>query len=99
MKVIILLLGFATFGCASKPICANSDDGFRPIFDPGKNCSVRIRQVIVGSDLDLPKSLAFKTSETQWSYRWVETSFHNGLLELGHFVLIPASKGDSAHGD
>jgi len=86
-----VLMGIALLGsgCVTKSICVNSNDGFRSVLDPERQCAVRIRQVIIGSDIDLPKSISFKSSETQWSYRWVESSFQNGVLELGHFVLMP----------
>lgn len=95
MRIIFFLSILFLGGCATKPLCLNSNDGFRSVLDPDRGCSVRIRQVIVGSDLELPKSLSFKSSDTQWSYRWVESSFKNGALELGHFVLIPAGQGGS----
>lgn len=93
MRYIILALSLFIGGCATKQICVNSNEGFRSVFDPERSCAVRIRQVIIGADLDLPKSLSFKTSDVQWSYRWVESSFKDGSLELGHFVLVPLVKG------
>jgi hypothetical protein len=95
MRYALLLFALVLSGCVSKPVCLNSNEGFRSVLDPEKNCSVRIRQVIVGSDLDLPKSLSFKSSETHWAYRWVESDFKDGALELGHFVLVPVGKGKS----
>lgn len=95
MRYTLLLFSLVLSSCVSKPVCLNSNEGFRSVLDPEKNCSVRIRQVIVGSDLDLPKSLSFKSSETQWTYRWVESDFKDGALELGHFVLVPVGKGKS----
>lgn len=95
MTYILLSLALVLSSCVAKPVCLNSNEGFRSVLDPAKNCSVRIRQVIVGSDLELPKSLSFKSSETQWTYRWVESDFKDGALELGHFVLVPLGKGIS----
>ncbi|MGZ3772737.1 MAG: hypothetical protein ACXVCY_07725 [Pseudobdellovibrionaceae bacterium] len=91
--LISIMSLFAVAACSSKPICQNSSGGFRSVLDPDRNCSVRIRQVIVGSEIDLPKSLSFKNSDVQWTYRWIESEFKNGVLELGHFVLVPAGKG------
>jgi len=93
MRYYIVLSAFIFSSCATKRLCQNSDDGFRSVLDPARNCAVRIRQVIIGSELDLPKSLSFKSSEVQWSYRWIESNFKNGGLELGHFVLVPVGKG------
>lgn len=93
MKMILFLILMSLMGCVTKPICANNDDGFKGVLDPSNNCKVRIRQVVLGSDIDLPKSIAFKTSEIQWSYRWIKSSFQNGILELGRFVLVPMEKG------
>lgn len=95
MKYVLPLFALVISSCVTKPVCLNSNEGFRSVLDPEKNCSVRIRQVIVGSELDLPKSLSFKSSETQWTYRWVESDFKDGALELGHFVLVPAGNGRS----
>lgn len=94
MKYVLLLFLALLSGCATKSVCVNSNEGFRSVLDPERSCSVRIRQVVVGSELDLPKSLAFKTSNTRWGYRWVESSFKDGFLELGHFVLVPLGNGE-----
>ncbi len=93
MKIILILFLMSVTGCVTKPICINSDDGFKSVLDPSNNCKVRIRQVVLGADIDLPKSIAFKTSDVQWSYRWIESLFQNGIVELGHFVLVPMEKG------
>jgi len=86
----IILMGSLLAGCVSKPICENGNDGFSSVLDPQKRCKVRIRQVILGSDLDLPKSISFKSSEMVWSYKWIETAYKDGALELGHFALYPS---------
>lgn len=93
MKNLFCILFFVLSGCATKSVCMNSNESFRAVYNHERSCTVRIRQVVVGSDLDLPKSLSFKESETQWGYRWVESSFKNGVLELGHFVLVPLGNG------
>ncbi|QDK44692.1 hypothetical protein DOM22_05705 [Bdellovibrio sp. ZAP7] len=93
MRLLILFFVLATMGCVSKPTCANSKDGFGAVYDSARGCSIRVRQVVIGSELELPKSLDFKSSDMKWSYQWVETNFHNGVLELGHFALVPIGSG------
>ncbi|UYL09868.1 hypothetical protein B9G69_004675 [Bdellovibrio sp. SKB1291214] len=93
MKILILFYVFVAAGCVSKSPCANSSDGFGAIYDPVRGCSIRVRQVVIGYELELPKSLDFNLSEVKWSYQWVETNFHNGVLELGHFALVPMGTG------
>lgn len=89
MKYIILILLVGLSGCATKKVCVNSNEGFRAVLDPERGCAVRIQQIIVGSDLDIPRSLSFRASKTRWGYRWEESKFTDGNLVLGHFVLVP----------
>lgn len=89
MRFIVLMI-LMLAGCASKPICENGNQGFSSVLDPQKQCAVRIRQVILGSDLELPKSISFKSSDMVWNYKWVPTTYKEGSLELGHFALYPS---------
>lgn len=88
---MILTLAFLS-GCASKTICSNGGESYRPIFDPDNSCKVRIRKVIVGSDIKIPQSAALDGG-VNWSYDWVDSEFKNGRIELGHLVLVPQSGG------
>ena len=95
MKYLKLLFMAFIAGCSTKTVCVNGNESFQPVYDLKKNCSVRIRQTIIGSSVDLPKSISFKESEAMWRYRWVESQYKNGIVELGHFVLVPAGIEDA----
>lgn len=82
------LLLLIVSGCATKKVCINQQENNRSIYDVENSCRLRIRQVIIGSDAEIPKSIDFK-SGTLWSYGWQESKFENGKLSSGHFVLIP----------
>ncbi|HWU43964.1 MAG TPA: hypothetical protein VN132_11020 [Bdellovibrio sp.] len=92
MSKLILSLCFALTGCATKTVCVNGNESFRPVLDPEKSCSVRIREVVIGSEMDIPKSISFKDSNAAWSYRWIESSYKDGAFEMGHFVLVPLNR-------
>lgn len=88
MKYFLFSLLLITSGCATKKICINQLENNRSIYDVENSCRLRIRQVVIGSDVEIPKSIDFK-SGILWSYGWQESRFENGKLSSGHFVLIP----------
>lgn len=88
MRYFLFILLLITSGCATKKICINQVENNRSIYDVENSCRLRIRQVVIGSDTEIPKSIDFK-SGTLWSYGWQESKFENGKLSLGHFVLTP----------
>ncbi len=75
-------------GCATKRICMNQLENNRSIYDVENSCRVRIRQVVIGSETEVPSSIGFK-SGTLWIYSWQESKFENGKYISGHFVLTP----------
>lgn len=77
-------------GCATKRVCINQLENNRSIYDVENSCRLRIRQVVIGSDAELPKSIDFKSGYL-WSYGWQESKFENGKLSSGHFVLTPTT--------
>lgn len=95
MKYLVLLFLASMTACATTTVCKGGDEGFRPVYDAKKNCAVRIRETVVGSSIDLPKSISFKESDKVWSYRWIEPQYKEGVLELGHFVLVPVGNEES----
>lgn len=90
MKRLILLLASTLSACAHSPKCGNPA-GARVILSGTESCQVRIRQVMVGSELKIPQSLK-DTSLSQFTLDWVEPTLENGKIELGHFVLTPLEK-------
>lgn len=87
--LLILTVACALCACSTKPICNNGNESYRPVLDPKNSCHVRIRQVLIGSDVE-PKSLR----NTTWSYDWQPSRMNDGQLVLGHFVLTPISPRD-----
>lgn len=90
-KIIYLALyNFALTGCVTKTVCKNQTENQRSIYDVDDSCRLRIKQVIIGSEVNMPKSIDFK-SGTVWTYTWAESKFENGKLTSGHFVLSPVT--------
>lgn len=86
-KIVFVFLIFS--GCAHGPRCG-TPEGALVVFEGEKTCQVRIRQVTVGRDLKIPKTL--KANLASLKLEWVEPKLDNGQISLGHFVLIPESK-------
>jgi len=86
MKIIIALLILALSACSSSPKCANPE-GSKVVLTGKYTCQIRTRQVTVGSEMKIPESL--KTSNLAlFTLEWVEPSLKDGVISLGHFVLI-----------
>jgi len=90
VKILLILSSILFGGCATQKICINQVENARSIYDVDNSCHMRIRQVVIGSDAEIPKSIDFKSGQ-EWSYSWVETKFENGKLTLGHFVMAPVN--------
>lgn len=93
MKYAILLLSLVMAGCAHSPKCGNPE-GARIVFVGEKSCTVRIRQVTMGTELKIPQSLK-GAALADFTLEWVEPTLESGRIELGHFVLIPSSTKES----
>jgi hypothetical protein len=89
LKFIFAWLAVVT-GCASKPKCGNPD-GAKVILDGKKTCVVRIRQITVGSETDVPASLK-KSNFAGFKLVWIEPALKEGQVELGHFALVQGEK-------
>ncbi len=89
MKYTIVILVLAISGCSHLPKCGNPE-GAKVVLSGKDTCLVRIRQVTVGSDLKIPKSLK-NSGLSQFTLEWVEPAMIEGRIELGHFVLLPMS--------
>jgi len=88
-KIIILAIAcLNVFGCVTKNVCQNQSENLRSVYDVNNACRVRIKQVVIGSEANIPKSIDFK-SGVAWTYLWQESKFENGKLIGGHFVLLP----------
>ena len=86
MSYLLILAMFAFSGCVHVPSCGNLE-GARVVFNEPSRCEVRIRQVNLGQDLNLPKALSANLSSMKLD--WVATSAVDGNIQLGHFVLLP----------
>jgi len=93
-----LMVLASTCGCATKTICANGSESFRPVLDPLNSCKVRIRQVVIGSDVKIPASVALDGGAVQWGYEWSESEFKNGQVDLGHVILKPEASSTNEAG-
>ncbi len=91
MKYFLLGSLLLISGCATNKVCINQLENNRSIYDTENSCRLRIRQVVIGSEIEVPKSIDFK-SGTLWNYTWQESRFENGKLSSGHFVLVPVTE-------
>lgn len=83
----LLLIALAVSGCATAPKCGNPVST-NTVYMDSKTCDVRIRQVVIGSKLQIPESL--KGSDlASYEMTWVESKLVDGKIQLGHFALIP----------
>lgn len=89
---LIGVIAVAVSGCTTKTVCANGSESFRAVLDPENKCQVRIRQVVIGSEVALPKTLKLPEANAMWGYRWVDSELHDGSVKLGHFELVPLPK-------
>lgn len=80
-------------GCATTPKCGNLAEANLVYTDP-KTCEVRIRQVVVGSKMQIPESLK-GPALVSYEMTWVDTLLVDGKIQVGHFVLIPKLTGGS----
>lgn len=92
MKYLILTLPLLT-GCATTPKCGNPAAANLVYSDP-KTCEVRIRQVVIGSKMQIPESLK-GPSLASYEMTWVDSVLLDGKIQVGHFVLVPKSSGGS----
>ena len=79
--------------CAHTQKCGNPK-GARFVLEGKTTCSLRIRQVEIGSELKIPESLK-KPEISVLELTWIDPSLSNGQIELGHFKLIPKAVKDS----
>lgn len=101
MRYTLLLTAFLTPACATKKVCINQLENNRSIYDVDNSCHLRIRQVVIGSDSEIPKSINFR-SGALWTYSWIESKFEGGKFILGHFTMspqMPDLNSKDAHGN
>ena len=88
MRYIICLLPFLA-ACATSPKCGNPA-GSNIVYSDPKTCEVRIRQVLVGTKMQIPESLK-GPALVSYEMTWVDTMLVDGKIQIGHFVMIPKS--------
>jgi hypothetical protein len=91
--VILLSLNFIT-GCAHAPKCGNPD-GAKLVYTGKQTCFVRIRQVVIGSELPIPESLK-STELSDFNLNWIDPIMKDGQISLGHFVLTSQLNTDAS---
>ena len=86
MKLLVPLTLFFT-ACASTPKCGPSTSKSAVYFN-AKTCDVRIKEVIIGSELSIPEALK-ESDQVTHDVSWAGTSVQDGKIQAGHFVLSP----------
>lgn len=88
IRIIVLLCTlFVSVHCAHAPRCGNLE-GAKVILEGKNTCTIRIRQVEIGSELKIPESLK-KPELTLLKLAWIDPVFADGQIIMGHFKLIP----------
>ena len=88
-SVVLMLLT----GCASSPKCGNPA-GANTVYVEKKSCEIRIRQVVIGSAMQIPDCLKGPQLASS-ELTWVDSQLIDGKIQVGHFVLIPKTVGGS----
>jgi len=91
--ILLISFLFLIINCAHTPKCGNPE-GARTVFEGKSTCTVRIRQVDIGSELKIPESLK-KPELSFLELIWIDPSLNNGQIELGHFKLIPRARKET----
>lgn len=86
-KTSFFFIGLFLSGCATGSKCGNVGDS-QTVFSDTKTCQVRIRQVLVASKMNLPKSVS-ASDLTTWQLQWVGSEFDSGRIAGGHYILVP----------
>ena len=85
-KALILAPLVFIFGCAHNPKCS-STESYKSIYFEHSSCKVRIRQVVLVSDLRLSSKV--NTSElSQYQLEWVAESTSKTEISEGHYKLV-----------
>lgn len=94
MNRLCIISLFLFSACSTSPKCGVAKDSIT-VFENEKSCSVRIRQVTIGSEMSLPKSVK-PADLIFWNLGWSDSALKNGRIEVGHFVLSPPSMHDQS---
>ncbi len=73
-------------GCANSPTCGNAPNAHTVYF--GHSCRERIKQVIVGSEINIPSNIK-RDALSNFDLQWSDTSVDGGEVTLGHYDLVP----------
>lgn len=87
MRYLYAMLAVMLTSCAHNPKCGG---GAPAIYQEAGNCVPRIRQVVIGSDLNIPESL--KGNLNSLKLDWVDSTLTDGQIVLGHFVLTQGER-------
>ena len=87
MKYFLVLSVLVLSSCVTSTAC-KTPDGARVVLSSTGTCTVRIRQVMIGSEMKIPEKLK---SNAYSGYRldWVDGSVTGNKIVLGHFILVP----------
>lgn len=90
IRLLIIIFQVVISGCAHTPKCGNPD-GAKIIYEGKQTCTVRIRSIIVGSELKIPESIKNPEIVTL-GMEWVDPVMKDGQIIMGHFVMTPGNK-------
>jgi hypothetical protein len=88
-SLISALCGLLVSGCAHGNRCGDLKN-IGTVYVSDRSCETRIRQVVIGSEMNIPASLK-EQNLTDWKLGWKESALENGRIETAHFELIPPS--------
>ena len=81
------LIALFISGCAHGNRCGDFKS-MGTVYVSDRSCEPRIRQVVVGSEMNIPASLK-EQNLANWKLAWKESALENGRIEAGHFELLP----------
>lgn len=84
MKYLFLGFLLVLVGCAHKSPCGNLPEA-KAVFYPN-SCKVRIKQVVIGTDLKIPQSI--KNDLSLFEMNWKDPESKNGKIETGQFIIL-----------
>ncbi len=88
MKSIILFAALSLCACANQSTCGDTPDARTVYFK--NSCRRRIREVVVGSELNIPQNIK-NDALSNFTLQWIDPSVDGGKLTFGHYDLVPPS--------
>lgn len=81
------LIALLISGCAHGNRCGDPKN-VGTVYVNDRSCEPRIRQVVIGSEVNVPASVK-EQGLSNWKLAWKESTLEDGRIEAGHFQLLP----------